>query len=198
MRTSFRFVRTGRTPVAFVAIFLLLFANFWVGEALTAWGWVPAPDALHTYGIRFRGGHWRYYQPAIGWYVDRFLWLQFALMAAAGVVLWLHRGQLRRVEPPPPPSGPVSRGEWHWLLIGVPVVYSALGGAVMALLLREAGWTAALVVGLVFLAISLTTVFLAARPFLRRGPPPLEWPTGLGLAALVTLLALAVSTFLCR
>jgi hypothetical protein len=198
MRTSFHFVRTGRTPPAFGVVFVLLFVHFWVGDALTTWGWVPAPDALHTYGIQFRGGNWRYYQPAIGWYVDRFLWLQFALMAAAGVVLWLHRGQLRRVEPPPPPSGPVSLGEWLGLLIGVPAVYSALGGAVMALLLREAGWTAALVTGLIFLAISLTTVFLAARPLLRRGPPPLELPAGLGLAALVTLLALAVSTFLCR
>jgi hypothetical protein len=198
MRTSFHFVRTGQTPPAFVAIFILLFVNFWVGEALSRWGWVPAPDALHPYGIPFRGGQSRYYPPATGWYVDRFLWLHFALMAAAGFVLWLHRGQLRRVEEPPPPSGPVSRGEWLWLLIGVPVVYSALGGAVMALLLREAGWTAAFVVGLVFLAISLTTVFLAACPLLRRGPPPLELPAGLGLAALVTLLALAVSTFLCR
>jgi hypothetical protein len=198
VRTSFRFVRTGRAPKAFVAVFVLLFLNFWGGFALSAWGWVPAPDAVHTFGILYRGRVWRYYRPWVGIYIDRFFWLHFALLAVALLIAALQRDSFRRVEPPPLPSGPVSRGEWLWLLVGVPAVYSALGGAVMALLQREAGWAAAVGTGLIFLAISLVTVLLAGRPLLRRGPPPLGLPARLGVATLVTLLTLAASMALCR
>src|SRR4029077_13726533 len=101
MRTSVRYTLKGRTPPAFVVVFVLLVVNFWAGDALATWGWVPSPDALHSYGIRFRGGQWRYYQPAIGWYVDQlFFWLQGALMAAAAFVLWLRPAQ------PPKGGGP--------------------------------------------------------------------------------------------
>jgi hypothetical protein len=198
VRTSFRFATTGRTPKAFVAVFILLFVNFWASYGLSAWGWVPAPDAVHSYGILYRGGVWRYYRPWVGLYLDRFFWLHFVLLAVAFLIVALQRDSFRRVEPPPPPSGPVGWGEWLWVLVGVPAVYSALGGAVMALLRREAGWTAAVGTGLIFLAISLVTVLFAGRPLLRRGPPPLGLPARLGVATLVTLLALAASMALCR
>jgi hypothetical protein len=196
MRTSVRYTFKGRTPAAFVVIFVLLVVNFWAGDALMTWGWVPSPDALHSYGIRFRGGVWRYYQPAVGWYVDELsFWLQGFLMAAAAFVLWLRRDQIEKVEVPPP-SGPVSRWEWLSMLIGVPAAYSLVGGVVISILLREAGWTAALVTVLLFLTISLATVILGLRPLIRRSPPPLEWPAMLGLAAALTLAALAIMAVL--
>src|SRR4029077_15115843 len=193
MRTSVRYTLKGRTPPAFVGVFVLLVVNFWAGDALATWGWVPSPDALHSYGIRFRGGQWLYYHPAIGWYVDQlFFWLQGALMAAAAFVLWLRRDQLQKVEAPPPPSGPVSRWEWLSIVIAVPAACSLVGGAVISIFLREAGWTVVLVTALIFLTIPLTIVALALRPLVRRSPPPLKWPAMLGLAAALTLAALAV------
>ncbi|HEY0554101.1 MAG TPA: hypothetical protein VGG20_07510 [Thermoanaerobaculia bacterium] len=191
MRTSVRYVFKGRPPVAFVAVFILLAINFCLGDGLTSWAWVPAPDALHSYGIRFRGGGWRYYSPAVGWYVDQiFFGLQFALMAVAGFVFWLYRDRLVKVEAPPPATGPAGRWDWLAMVIAAPAACSLVGGAVISILLREAGWTAALVAALLFLAISLTIVVLALRPQFRRSPPP-GWPTILGLAGAISLATLA-------
>jgi len=91
-------------------VFILLFVNFWASYPLTVWGRVPAPDAVHSYGIRFRGGGWRYYRSWAGFYIiDRFFWLHFALLAVAFLVAALQRDSFRRVEPTPLPSGPVNR-----------------------------------------------------------------------------------------
>jgi hypothetical protein len=193
MKTSVRYVFKGRTPPAFVAVFILLAINFCAGDGLASWAWVPAPDALHPYGIRFRGGELRYYSPAIGWYVDQiFFGLQFALMAAAGFVLWLYRDRLEKVEAPSPVSRPPGRWDWLAMVIAVPTACALVGGAVISILLQEAGWTAALVAALLFLVISLAIVFLALRPQIRRLPSPPGWPVILALAAVISLAALAL------
>jgi heme/copper-type cytochrome/quinol oxidase subunit 2 len=172
-------------------------ANFAAGYGLTMWGGRPSPDSVHPYGIRFRGGHWSYFQPAPGAYVDRWsLPLHFVLLAAGFVVAWRHRDRFQRVEPVPPPSGPVRPWEWLWLVTVIPAALSLVGGAVIEILLREAGWTAALVAALVFVLLSLAAVLYASRPLARRSPPPLEWPLGLSLAAAVTLIALALAALL--
>ena len=191
--TSRRTFPPGRTPLAYKVVFALLAANFVVGEALTAWAWQPAPDALHPYRIRFRGGHWRYYESHLGWWVDHWMWAHLALMAAAALVLWRHRADLQKPAPPAPPPPPAVPGvaDWVYLLVLTPVIYSALGGFLIALLFREAGWPAALGTGVIFLVISLVTVVLAARPLLKRGGVRVPFPAALAAAAGVTLLALA-------
>jgi hypothetical protein len=96
MRTPARSAPAGRTPPAYKVVFVLLAANFVVGYALSAWAWQAAPDARHPYGILYRGGSWRYYAPGVGWWVEHWLWLHFALMAAAALVLWRHRDKLQK------------------------------------------------------------------------------------------------------
>src|SRR4051812_14159364 len=180
----------GRTPLAYKVVFVLLAANFVVGNALSACAWEPAPDAHHPYGILYRGGHWRYYAANIGWWVDHWLWLHFALMAAAALVFWSHRADLQKPAPPPPPVPPRA-GDWVFLLVFVPVIYSALGGFLTALLFHQAGWPTVFGTGLIFLLISLMTVALAARPLLKRGGTRVPLPAALAVAAVVTLLTLA-------
>src|SRR5579872_962900 len=124
--TSRRSFPPGRTPLAYKVVFVLLAANFVAGDALSAWAWQPAPGALHPYRIRFRGGHWRYYESHIGWWVDHWMWAHFVLMAATALVLWRHRADLQKPAPPPPPALP-GVGDWVFLLLFVPVIYSALG-----------------------------------------------------------------------
>lgn len=196
-RTSLRFVLAGRTPSALRMIFALLMVNFAASYGLTMWGGEPSPDSVHSYGIRFRGGHWSYFQPALGSYVDRWwLPLHFVLLAGGFVVSWRHRDRFQLVEPVPPPSGLVRPWEWFWLVTVIPAAFSLVGGAVIAILLREAGWTAALVAALLFTLLSLATLLYASRPLARRSPPPLEWPLGLSLAGAVTLVALAFAALL--
>lgn len=190
MRTSLRFDWVGRTPLAFRLSFALLAANFVVGDALTAWAWQPAPDASHPYGILFRGGNWRYYAPHVGWWVDHWMWLHFALLAAAALVLWRHRADLQKPAPPPPPASP-GVADWVFLLLFVPVIYSALGGFLIVLLFRQAGWPTVFGTGLIFLLISFATVTLTARPLLKRGGIRVPLPAALAVVSVVTLLALA-------
>ena len=91
-RTSFRLVLAGRPPAAFRVIFALLVVNFAVSYGLTLWGGEPSPDSVHSYGIRFRGGHWSYFQPALGSYVDHWsMPLHFVLLAAVFAIAWRHR-----------------------------------------------------------------------------------------------------------
>jgi hypothetical protein len=192
MRTSWRFDGIGRTPLAFRVSFALLAVNFVVGDVLTARAWQPAPDARHPYGILFRGGTWRYYGPHVGWWVDHWMWAHFALMAATALVLWRHRAdlQLRKVEPPSTPPAPPGVGDWVFLLLFVPAIYSALGAFLMVILFRQAGWPTVFGTGAIFLLISLVTVALTARPLLKRGGVRVPFTAALALAAVVTLLAL--------
>jgi hypothetical protein len=180
----------GRTPLAYKVVFVLLAANFVVGYALSAWAWQPAPDALHPYRILYRVGHWRYYAPDLGWWVDHWLWLHFALMAAAALVLWRHRADLQKPAPPPPPV-PLGVADWVFLLLFVPAIYSALGGFLIVLLFHQAGWPTVFGTGLIFLLISLVTVALTVRPLLKRRGTRVPLTAALAVAAVVTLLALA-------
>ena len=188
--TSRRSFPPGRTPLAYKVVFTLLAINFVVGDALTAWAWQPAPDALHPYGIRFRGGHRRYYEPLIGWWVDHWMWAHFALMAVTALVLWRHRAELQKPAPPPPPAPP-GVGDWVFLLVFVPAIYSALGAFLIVILFRQAGWPTVFGTGLILLLISLVTVGLTSRPLLKRGGVRVPLSAALGVAAVVTLLALA-------
>lgn len=193
MRTSWRFDWAGRPPLAFRVSFALLIANFVVGYALSAWAWQSVPDARHPYGILFRGGTWRYYGPHVGWWVDHELWFHFALMAATALVLWRHCAdlQLRKVESPPTPPVPPGVGAWVFVLLFVPVIYSALGAFLIVILFRQAGWPTVFGTGVIFLVISLVTVALTARPLLKRGGMRVPLPAALAVVAAVTLIALA-------
>jgi hypothetical protein len=65
--------------IAYVAAMVL--AAFWIVSGTPkSWG-ASIPDAVHTYGIRFRGSDDLFFRPSIGWF------LEHGLLVVIGIAL---------------------------------------------------------------------------------------------------------------
>jgi hypothetical protein len=100
MRTSVRYVFTGKTPWPFLAVGWVALANLLTLWALGGWCYTLVPDALHSFAIRHRGGFFRYYRPWVARYLEYGFWGHFALLTLALFVVGRYRDQVRRVDPP--------------------------------------------------------------------------------------------------
>ena len=55
-----------------------------VGVGRSQWS-TRVPDAVHTYGIRFKGGQELFFTPHLGWFLDNSIWICFALLIAIAI-----------------------------------------------------------------------------------------------------------------
>jgi hypothetical protein len=68
-----------------------LFVVSWVvGLTRERWG-TPHADGTHTYPVLFRGRRTLFFTPPLGWLLDHFLWIYFALLVPYALVEWRSR-----------------------------------------------------------------------------------------------------------
>lgn len=89
----------GWAAVVAYTTFSLLMINFLVGYELASAiprSWPNAPDAVHSYPIRFKGGAVYFVQPWLGKYFENDIWIGFALLGFFFLLMWIHRDEVVR------------------------------------------------------------------------------------------------------
>jgi hypothetical protein len=80
----------------FVVLMCDVVAQLGTGFAVSHWA-PRAPDAVHSYPIRWRGGTVTFVQPWLGKYFEYGFWAVFVLMAMLFLVQWWCRDQVEKI-----------------------------------------------------------------------------------------------------
>jgi hypothetical protein len=87
----------GWAAVAAYTTFALMTINFLVAYALAfaiPRGWPTAPDVVHSYPIRFKGGAVYFVQPWLGKYFQNDIWIGLALLGLFFLLMWICRDEV--------------------------------------------------------------------------------------------------------
>jgi hypothetical protein len=91
----------GSAAVVAYTIFALMMTNFLVGDILASViprKWPSAPDAVHSYPIRFKGGAVYFVQPWLGKYFENDIWIGLALLGLFFLLMWIYRDEVVRYD----------------------------------------------------------------------------------------------------